>query len=340
MTYENRDLSLIKKINIKNMGWISYKNYAKKEKSKRLVDSRWVWFIGDGEKDVSLHVVSSPRFAWKFEVDGCEGEVSFKFWLFFTFYLTFSRVFPEWIYPREYNQFSDKEASSLRKQMEAKSIYQQDKLNEYGSSYYEVINKNKRLRRSHRTKENGWIRTGNREFGISFHNYMMWWRFWTNPDEWSSDTPKWRHGSFDFVKLLKGRDTVDKEEIFNGIEEIQMPEGKYKCKIEYTKYTRKYKRWWSNSWHRFSFEFGYNDNDGNWISTPIPHWGKGENSWDCGMDGTYSISLGSGINNLDEAKLAVVNSCLRSRERYGEVDFSNISGIEDGYVKENLIGKF
>lgn len=58
------------------------------------------------------------------------------------------------------------------------------------------------------------------------------------------------------------------------------------------------------------------------------------------MDGTYSISLGSGINNLDEAKLAVIQSCLRDRERYGKVDFSNISGIEDGYVKINLIGQF
>lgn len=128
------------------------------------------------------------------------------------------------MYPREYNQFADKEASMEREKIN-------DKSSGYSKEYYEIMNKNKKLKGSKKIKEKGWIRTGNREFGINFHNYMIWWRFWTNPDEWSSDTPKWRHGSFDFVKLLKGKDTVDREEVFNGAEEIQMPEGNIIAKL-------------------------------------------------------------------------------------------------------------
>lgn len=322
------------------MGRITYKNYAKEERNKEWINSRWIWFFGDGGRDISLQVVSTPRFSWEFQVDGCEGEVSFRFWLFFTFYLTFTRVFPDWVYPREYNQFADKEASSLREYKEREDMNQEEKYSEYGPFYYDTINKNKKLKRSKRTRDNGWIRTGERDISLRFHNYSMWWNIWRDDSSWSSDTPRWRHGHLDFVRLLKGKDVVDSEVVFSGSEEVEMPEGKYKCKIEYTKFTRKYKRWWSNSWHRFNFEFGYDNEEGVWVSTPVPHWGKGESSYDCGIDGTYSISLGSGVNNLDEAKLRVVESCLRDREKYGKVDFSNVSGIEDGYVRENLIGQF
>ena len=323
------------------MGWIKYSNSAKKDKC--WINSRWIWFINNGNKDISLQIVSTPGFRWEFEVDGCEGEVKFRFWLFFTFYLTFSRIFPEWIYPREYNQFADKEASYIRENKsseERQSMDSQEKSSGYTKEYYDIINKNKKLRRSHRTKENGWIRTSNREFGLSFHHYSMWWRFWTNSGEWSSDIPKWRHGSFDFVRFLKGKDNVDSQVIFNGVDEIEMPEGKYLCKIDYTKFTRKYQRWWSKSYHRFNFDFGYKDEGGIWIDTPIVHWGKGENSYDCGMDGTYSISLGSDVNNLEEAKFRVIESSNRDRKKYGDVDFSKVSGIEKGYVKTNLIGQF
>lgn len=311
------------------MGWIKYYNYAKEKGDKSWINSRWVWFIGNGNKDVSVQITSNPRFGWGLSIEGCEREVSIDFWFILKFYITFTGVFPEWVYAKEYNEFADEANKALRKM---------------DSDQSEKIWSNKKnhqkLKGRFRTKEKGWIRTGKRDLSLRFHHYSMWWNVWRNDDSWSSDTPKWRCGSFDFVKLLKGKDKVDREVVFNGFDEIEMPEGKYMCKIDYTKFKRKYTRWFPKVWHRFQFEFGYTDKNGKWVITPVPHWGKGENSWDCGMDGTYSVSLGSGVKTLKEAKAEVVKSCMRDREKYGNVDFSNVTGIENGYITTNLIGQF
>lgn len=325
------------------MSWLSYKNYAKEEKN--FINSRWVWFIGkSGEKDMSLQICSRPSFRWSFSVDGCDGEVRISFWFLLTFYFNFTRIFPEWIYTKEYNQFADKEAGILREAMQKEEREEGEYITNKPSSatekYYYVMNKNKKLKGRARTRDKGWIRTGERNTSLSFHDYHMWWNIWRDDSSWSSDVPFWRNGNIDFVKLLKGKSKVSSEVVFEGKEEISMPEGKYLCKLTYTKCTKTYKRWWSNSWNRFEFEFGFENDKGEWIKTPIPHWGKGENSWDCGMDGTYSISLGSDVRNLDGAKQRVSEHCLKYRERYGKVDFSNVKGIENGVVKENLLAYF
>lgn len=313
------------------MGWLSYKNYTKDKDNveKSWINSRWVWFIGNGNKDISLQVTSTPRFGWGLNIEGCDREICIDFWFILKFYITFTGVFPEWIYTKEYNEFADESNKALRKMDSDQS-----------EKIWSNKKNNQKLKGRARTKESGWIRAGKRDLSLRFHNYSMFWNIWRDNDSWSSDISRWRCGNLDFVKLLKGNSSIDNELIFEEYGEIQMPEGKYMCKIDYTKYTRKYNRWWSNIWYRFQFEFGYINDNGDWIKTPIPHWGKGENSWDCGMDGTYSISLGSGVDTLEEAKEKVIESCIRDRNKYGNVDFSKVSGIEDGYVKVNLIGQF
>lgn len=311
------------------MGWFSYYNYAKEKGEKSWINSRWVWFIGNGNKDLSIQITSSPSFGWGLSIEGCEQSVSFDFWFILKFYITFSRIFPEWIYTKEYNEFADEDNKALRKMEDN----QEEKI-------WSNSKQNKKLKGRARTKNKGWIRTGERDLSLRFHHYSMWWNIWRDDSSWSSDTPRWRSGSLDFVRLLKGKDKVSDEIVFNGIEEIEMPEGKYKCKIEFKKYTRTYQRWPKQVWNRFGFEFGYEDEKGQWIQTPVPHWGKGENSWDCGMDGTYSISLSSEVETLEDAKKRVVESCLRDRKKYGKVDFSKVSGIENGYVMTNLVGQF
>src|SRR5690606_25314615 len=47
----------------------------------------------------------------------------------------------------------------------------------------------------------------------------------------------------------------------------------------------------------------------------IPVMGKGENSWDCGEDATYGITVAADTIEAGVAKL--VESILRSRRRYG-----------------------
>jgi hypothetical protein len=47
----------------------------------------------------------------------------------------------------------------------------------------------------------------------------------------------------------------------------------------------------------------------------IPHPGKGENSWDCGMDGVYGLSCEA--TTVDEAVAAVHACATKNRERYG-----------------------
>ena len=49
------------------------------------------------------------------------------------------------------------------------------------------------------------------------------------------------------------------------------------------------------------------------ISGGIPVWGKGENSWDCGMDGT----CGASGETVQGAVRNAVDSTLRHRKRYG-----------------------
>jgi len=302
------------------MGWIHYTNEAKRKsnrtkegKRKTWINSRWSWFIGKyGNKSIDIQITSTPNFGWGIEFDGSEGEVSFRFWLLLKFYINFQGIFAEWVFTKEYNSCADKEKNPKE---------------------------NKKLRGKQKTKEKGWIRTATRELSLSFHNYSMWWDIWNDSSVWTRDTKKWRHGSIDFQKLLKGKDKVKNELVFEKTGEIQMPEGKYLCKINKKHYKRTYQRWFSKEWDRFEFKFGYDDN-GEWIQTPIPHWGKGENSYDCGMDGTYSISLSSEVDNLEDAQKNIIKSFMRDRKRYGSIDFSKISGIEDGVVKKNLIGEF
>src|SRR5690606_38230523 len=64
-------------------------------------------------------------------------------------------------------------------------------------------------------------------------------------------------------------------------------------------------RWFPKMVKRIEIEMG----------EPIPHQGKGENSWDCGVDGTYSYtapaeSIADGVGGL-------VGSVLSTRIRYG-----------------------
>ena len=202
-----------------------------------------------------------------------------------------------------------------------------------------ATNANKLLKGKNRTKKKGWIRTASRELSINFHHNSMWWTLWLTPHEWNSSIPKWRSGSIDFLDLLRGKEKVTRKEKEINNDILDMTEGKYHFRVKEIERKKEYSRWYTNIFKRYDFEFGYEDENNNFIETPIIKWGKGENSWDCGMDGTYSFSIPVNNRTYQELKEYVKDSILKERKRRGEIDFSNIE-LKDGFVIENLINKF
>lgn len=129
--------------------------------------------------------------------------------------------------------------------------------------------------------------------------------------EWSSREPWYRHMKLDATTVW-GRKTMEHGEGESGVARIPMPEGVY-----IGTWTEK----WSVTRHR-RFPGTLRDR----IMGPrrhryidiaveggIPCQGKGENSYDCGMDGVF----GTGGPTLQEAIGNYVKAVLRNRERYG-----------------------
>jgi hypothetical protein len=297
------------------MAWVHHINEGKADPKRYLFYHRW--FIHFGKKDnkeISIEICSNPNFGWGLDIEGGESRVLIYFWFIWKFYIGFNSIFPEWIFAKEYNQFSDRDPKP---------------------------NENKKLKGRARTRERGWIRTATRETSITFHNYMMWWNIWRDDNSWDNKVPKWRNGSFHPGRWIRGKDKVTSEVIDTFYAQIKMPEGRYQAEVEEIQYIKKYPRWFSKKWKRFDFKFGYHDHHGTWIDTPVLHHGKGSASYNCGMDGTYSMSLSSDVKDRAEAVAKVLVSCLKDRKKYGEIEFpKNMEGIVDGIITKNLINEF
>jgi len=296
------------------MGWVHHINEGKKDK-KVWFYHRWFFHIGkNGNRDISIEICSTPSFGWGLNIEGDEGTVLIYFWFIFKFYIGFTGIFPEWIYIREYNQFSDKDPTP---------------------------NDNKNLKRKYRTRDNGWIKTARRKTSIRFFSYSMWWNIWRDDNSWSSSVPKWRSGNFEPGRWIRGKEKYKSSVIDTFYAHIKMPEGIYQSTVEETISVRSYQRWFSKKWKRFEFKFGYNDENGEWISTPVLHWGKGESSYNCGMDGTWSMTLGADITDRSMAVARILTICFETRKKYGNVDVpKSTDGIVNGVVMKNLISEF
>lgn len=299
------------------MSWVHHINEGKKgtNRNRYLFYHRWFFHFGKHDnKEISVDICSHPSFGWGLDIKGDESRVLIYLWFIFKFYIGFSGIFPEWIFAKEYNQFSDKDKKP---------------------------NENKKLKGRARTKEKGWIRSASRQTSITFHDYTMWWNIWRDDNDWDNSVPKWRSGNFCPGEWIKGRDKVTSNIVDKFYAQIQMPEGIYQAEVEEIQYIKKYPRWFSKKWKRFAFKFGYHNDDGEWVDTPVVHWEKGTTSYNCGMDGTYSTSLPSYITDRAQAVSHVLMSCLKDRKKYGEIKFPRkIDGIENGIVMKNLIANF
>lgn len=86
---------------------------------------------------------------------------------------------------------------------------------------------------------------------------------------------------------------------------VHMPEGAY---LAHGKISRD--SWKRPRWFRHTISRAHVDMD-----QPVPHPGKGENSWDCGEDGVYGMTCPA--SSIREAMDKIAESAMQSRQKYG-----------------------
>jgi hypothetical protein len=131
---------------------------------------------------------------------------------------------------------------------------------------------------------------------------------WINPMEYNSGD---RHWYIDITDNIFGRTKCKTEILDEGKTGIVMPEGTYDCtyKIERRTWTRPRRPFWKHS--RTSVDFD--------IPVGIPHEGKGENSWDMGMDATFGCGE-EWDGDLRAATKKIAIRMLKERQRHGSLN--------------------
>lgn len=128
---------------------------------------------------------------------------------------------------------------------------------------------------------------------------------------WSSSDPWWRRGSITKHSIL-GRLRVVTVEGDTGTTVVPTPEGSYPATWAETISTTSYVRFPGTLVDRIRGPRTHRYISLN-IEHGIPVEGKGENSWDCGMDGVF----GTSGSTVAEAVGNCVRAVLRYRQRYG-----------------------
>lgn len=151
-----------------------------------------------------------------------------------------------------------------------------------------------------------WRLKRDRTIGIRFHSGAVWWTCWVDDNEWNSRRPKWRQGSLNFVDFLLGRAKCTTTVLEERSVLVPMPERAYPALAKLMLYEWKRPRWFALRRKRVQID----------IEEGIPFEGKGESSWNCGPDATYSITTGE-CSGIPEGVGILVGSVLRSRVKYG-----------------------
>ena len=125
-----------------------------------------------------------------------------------------------------------------------------------------------------------------------------------------ADTMDWKRGQWKWYWNISDRIKGKVEVLKKVIEErdilIPMPEKSYNAHAVLADWTWKYQRWFPMTVRRCEID----------ILEGLPHAGKGENSWDCGNDATFSITTGK-VRNIPEAVGNLVGNVLNTRVKHG-----------------------
>lgn len=127
----------------------------------------------------------------------------------------------------------------------------------------------------------------------------------------SKGDPWWRDMKITHTDFW-GRTKTTTEIMDMGSAVVPMPEGKYEATWKHQKFVSRYT---GRLGKIKDAALGPRSHSTYWLEIPggIPAEGKGENSWDCGMDGLF----GCGGQTLEEAIGRAVSSSLRDRSRHG-----------------------
>jgi len=125
--------------------------------------------------------------------------------------------------------------------------------------------------------------------------------------EWSREKHGRRQGAFHPIDFIFGRTTYSEIPISDHKVEIPMPEAVYPATVRLVEAQWRRPRW-PFVWYRVRRAEVTPDKG-------IPFPGKGENSWDCGEDATYSLTCVA--STVEESIGKMVESVMRSRLRHG-----------------------
>lgn len=138
--------------------------------------------------------------------------------------------------------------------------------------------------------------------GLTWRDELIVFEIWQNEHEWKRGDLKW---SCLWREKLKGAAVITNEEFGTYDAVVSMPERDYPAKVRLYQTTWKYPRWFSRTLKRADID----------MIIPVPVPGKGENSWD--LKDTAIESMGMTAESIEEIVLAVQESAMRDRKRYG-----------------------
>lgn len=142
---------------------------------------------------------------------------------------------------------------------------------------------------------------------LQVHDWGIWTALWIDDHSWSNKK-SWleqRQWNINLLDALLGRWKYTERNLEERDVVVPMPEGNYSATVKVFESTWKRPKWFPRKMIRTTVN----------IPNGIPHPGKGENSWDCGMDATYGLT--SQAKTVEEAIGECVKIILNNRRRYG-----------------------
>lgn len=140
------------------------------------------------------------------------------------------------------------------------------------------------------------------------------WSLWHSTMSWSSKTPRWRHGWFNFTDFFLGRPSYTRVAVGEPVRAVaSFLDGDYPLLLQRETCTWKRPRWPLATVRQF-----VDIKAGRDVGGEAPGFrGKGENSWD--LDDDAILGMSSEGHSFEDAVGKYVAATLHNRRRYGHI---------------------